>query len=406
MELHNNENQNVDKLLSVLKIHNLVENNNSLLNLSKNYKELEQKMSHLKDSDTKEVFANLPSEVSSLFRSSSEYKVYMDGCFDIVHSGHFNAIRQASKLGDQLYIGLCTDKEILVHKEVGLMGIEERSRIINSCKWVTGIYKDVPYVPIVEFLKEHKLDCIAHGDDPCIGLNGEDVYAEFKKINKYREFKRTEGVSTTDIVGRLLVIGIDLQKEKEENIVIQKFTAPTSSGLLGTVERFRDFSDKKYYNASKKNAYVCGAFDILQEGHVELIEKIANEGMNIYVGILDDRTVNELYGKHFPILNVVERSLNVLALKYVSDIVVGTPWPPSKELIKSLGIDLIIEAKCTAPTYPKININYDPYKDAKELGIYKELVINFDLSPLSIIEKVMKNKDAFMKKYAKKKGLI
>ena len=403
-EYHNDT--KMDKLISVLKIHNLVENNSTLQTLSKDFTEFEKKAKTLTESETNQVFSNLPSNVSDLFCNSKEFKVFMDGCFDIVHSGHFNAIRQASKLGDQLYIGLCTDDEILLNKEVGLMGIEERSRLINACKWVNGIYKNVPYVPQLDFLTTHKLDCIAHGDDPCFGLDGQDVYKEFKKINKYREFKRTEGVSTTDIVGRLLMIGLDIQKEKDENIVMEKFTAPTSSGLLGTIERFRDFSDKKFYNSSKKNAYICGAFDILQEGHVELLEKVANEGMNIYVGVLDDRTVNELYGKHFPILNVVERSLNVLALKYVSDIVVGTPWPPSKDLIKNLGIDLVIEAKCTASTYPKLNINYDPYKDAKELQIYKEIIIPYDLSPMSIINKVMQNKDKFMKKYAKKKGLI
>ena len=400
---HNINNKGIEKLLSVLKIHNLVENNIALHDLAKNYQQFENKIKEVKENDTKAVFECLPSDIANLFSyNSSEYKVFMDGCFDLLHSGHFNAIRQANKLGDQLYIGLVTDDDIIKHKEFGLMKINERARLVNACKWVNGIYKDVPYVPHPEFLDKNKLDCIAHGDDPCLGLDGEDVYKEFKKLNKYREFKRTEGVSTTDIVGRLLMKGIDLQREHDEKIVLQKFTAPTSSGLLGTVERFKDFSDKKNYNSSKKNAYLCGAFDILQEGHIDVFDKIALLEMNLYVGVLDDRTVNDLYGKHFPILNVVERSLNVLALKYVSDIVVGTPWPPSKELIKSLGISLVIEVKCTAPTYPKINLNYDPYADAKELGIYKEITTDFDISPMKIIKTVMENKEAIMKKYTKK----
>jgi len=402
---HNINNKGVEKLLSVLKIHNLVENNIALHDLAKNYQQFENKIKEVKENDTKDVFECLPSDIANLFSyNSSEYKVFMDGCFDLLHSGHFNAIRQASKLGDQLYIGLVTDEDIIKHKEFGLMKIDERARLVNACKWVNGIYKDVPYVPIPEFLDKNKLDCIAHGDDPCLGLDGEDVYKEFKKLNKYREFKRTEGVSTTDIVGRLLMKGMDLQREHDEKIVLQKFTAPTSSGLLGTVERFKDFSEKKNYNSSKKNAYVCGAFDILQVGHIDVFDKIALLEMNLYVGVFDDRTVNELYGKHFPILNVVERSLNVLALKYVSDIVVGTPWPPSKELIKSLGINLVIEVKCTAPTYPKINLDYDPYADAKELGIYKEITTEFDISPMKIIQTVMENKEAFVKKFTKKKN--
>ena len=30
----------------------------------------------------------------------------MDGCFDLVHSGHFNALRQAKALTERLVIGV------------------------------------------------------------------------------------------------------------------------------------------------------------------------------------------------------------------------------------------------------------------------------------------------------------
>lgn len=32
-------------------------------------------------------------------------RIYIDGCFDIMHSGHYNALRQAKKLGDVLVVG-------------------------------------------------------------------------------------------------------------------------------------------------------------------------------------------------------------------------------------------------------------------------------------------------------------
>lgn len=37
---------------------------------------------------------------------------YVDGCFDLCHSGHFNAIRQASKVVHTLVIGTNSDEEI------------------------------------------------------------------------------------------------------------------------------------------------------------------------------------------------------------------------------------------------------------------------------------------------------
>ena len=40
-------------------------------------------------------------------------RVYMDGCFDLMHYGHANALRQAKALGDELVVGLVSDDEVL-----------------------------------------------------------------------------------------------------------------------------------------------------------------------------------------------------------------------------------------------------------------------------------------------------
>ena len=43
-------------------------------------------------------------------------RAYIDGCFDVMHSGHYNAIRQAKTLCDVLVVGVHSDKEIKKHK--------------------------------------------------------------------------------------------------------------------------------------------------------------------------------------------------------------------------------------------------------------------------------------------------
>ena len=40
-------------------------------------------------------------------------RVYMDGCFDLAHFGHANALRQAKACGDTLVVGLVPDAEVL-----------------------------------------------------------------------------------------------------------------------------------------------------------------------------------------------------------------------------------------------------------------------------------------------------
>ena len=76
----------------------------------------------------------------------------------------------------------------------------------ESCKWADEIVEDVPYDPTLELLDKLKCSHIAHGDDLILTSDGEDSYKQFKDANRMLIFKRTEGISTTDIVGRLLLM--------------------------------------------------------------------------------------------------------------------------------------------------------------------------------------------------------
>lgn len=48
-------------------------------------------------------------------------------------------------------------------------------------------------------------DFYAHGDDLALNADGKDSCWEMKQAGRYKEFKRTRGVSTTNIVGKLLL---------------------------------------------------------------------------------------------------------------------------------------------------------------------------------------------------------
>jgi ethanolamine-phosphate cytidylyltransferase len=57
-----------------------------------------------------------------------------------------------------------------------------------------------------KLFNEYKIDYIIHGDDPCILPDGSDAYAHAKKAGRYKQIKRTEGVSSTDIVGMVCLL--------------------------------------------------------------------------------------------------------------------------------------------------------------------------------------------------------
>lgn len=123
-----------------------------------------------------------------------------------MHSGHYNALRQAKELCEILVCGVVSTDEICKRKGEPVMTLQERLILAESCKWVDEVYVDAPYDPSIALLDQLNCSHVGHGDDILIGPNGEDVYGEFKKANRFLEFKRTEGISTTDIVGRLLLM--------------------------------------------------------------------------------------------------------------------------------------------------------------------------------------------------------
>ena len=137
-------------------------------------------------------------------------RVYVDGCFDMMHSGHFNAVRQAKLLADQvgglLVVGVHSDEEILRNKGPAVTKNDERLAVVSAVKWVDELIFETPYTASLSFLDSIDADFCVHGDDTSINADGTDAYGEAKKAGRIKIVKRTEGVSTTDIVGRLLML--------------------------------------------------------------------------------------------------------------------------------------------------------------------------------------------------------
>lgn len=150
---------------------------------------------------------------------------YIDGCWDIMHSGHFNAIRQAKSICDVLVVGIHSDEEIEENKALPVMRQEERYALLEHIKWIDEIIHDVPYSPQLATLEKARADFCVHGDDMPVNSQGVCAYDDMKHAGKLRIVKRTEGVSTTDLIGRLLT----LQRpncEQEEKTMLGKRIHP------------------------------------------------------------------------------------------------------------------------------------------------------------------------------------
>ncbi len=218
--------------------------------------------------------------------SKKEIRLFMDGAFDMMHYGHMNAFRLARSLGTHLIVGINSDSSITQCKGPPLLNHTERLTMVQSCKFVDEIIINCPYIMNEEYvnyiLTEYDVDYIIHGDDPCI-VDGKDVYETAKKVGKYQSIPRTEGVSTTDIVGRMLLLNKDHHHHSSNSNGSSNGNNRTGTGncvplcsnskFLTTSRLLKLFSgDMKSPEKGMKIVYIDGAFDMFHPGHVSMLE--------------------------------------------------------------------------------------------------------------------------------------
>ena len=161
-------------------------------------------------------------------------RVYADGIYDLFHYGHAKSLEQAKKLfpNTHLIVGCCNDELTRKMKGLTVLNQYERCESLRHCKWVDEIIEDAPWVIDENFLKKHKIDYVAHDD---VSYSDNDIYSYVKSIGKFKETKRTQGISTTEIIKRVI---------KNYNIfivkVIKHSVKKSETKILGYFEKLRE----------------------------------------------------------------------------------------------------------------------------------------------------------------------
>ncbi|GJC98874.1 cytidylyltransferase [Colletotrichum higginsianum] len=270
-----------------------------------------------------------------------EERIWIDGCFDFFHHGHAGAIVQARQLGSELYIGVHSDEAILENKGPTVMNLQERLAAVDACRWVTKSVGRAPYVTQLEWISHYGCKYVVHGDDITSDADGYDCYRFVKEAGRFKVVKRTPSISTTDLVGRMLLCtkthfikslerqlaGDEGQGTSEAEIKADgaamtermKLYATDETGKNPGVEvwfwtasgeakaeaaveekgEFSRFLPGKGPRPGQRVVYVDGGFDLFSSGHIEFLRRVveAEEELARGEGWYSEQAVNERVGK-------------------------------------------------------------------------------------------------------------
>jgi rfaE bifunctional protein nucleotidyltransferase chain/domain len=128
-------------------------------------------------------------------------KIWVNGCFDILHSGHIELLEYAKSLGHHLTVGLDEDERVRESKgkHRPILPLEERKKIISSLSCVDEV---------CSFGDNHELEYEVYRRNIDIMVVGSDYWDRnvigSNFANRVEYFEKIEGKSTTNIVGRIL----------------------------------------------------------------------------------------------------------------------------------------------------------------------------------------------------------
>jgi choline-phosphate cytidylyltransferase len=115
-------------------------------------------------------------------------------------------LEQAKKAFPDVYliVGVTGDKETHKRKGLTVLSGQERAETVRHCKWVDEVIEDCPWIVTPAFLEKHQIDYVAHDDIPYGADEGDDIYKPIKEKGKFLVTQRTEGVSTTGIITKIV----------------------------------------------------------------------------------------------------------------------------------------------------------------------------------------------------------
>ncbi|KAL9116632.1 MAG: hypothetical protein Q9187_006841, partial [Circinaria calcarea] len=191
----------------------------------------------------------------------------------------------------------------------------DRVSAVDACRWSTLSVPYAPYVTSLPWISHYGCYYVVHGDDITSDSSGEDCYRYVKAAGRFLVVKRTPGISTTDLVGRMLLCtrthfiksltrmlagdegfgsaqerkkaGIEMMQRIRDYATDETGLKPgpevwswsTSKPTNGdhATEEVRTYSrmvEGKGPKPGQRIVYVDGGFDLFSSGHIEFLRQV------------------------------------------------------------------------------------------------------------------------------------
>ncbi len=128
---------------------------------------------------------------------------------DILHEGHINILKVASKYGN-VFVGLLTDKAISSYKQLPYLNFQQRKLIVENIKYVDKV---IPQHSLdhTENLQKIKPDYVVHGDDWRSGVLKKTRLKVIKTLSRWGgkliEPKYSKDISLTQFKKKIYEVG-------------------------------------------------------------------------------------------------------------------------------------------------------------------------------------------------------
>lgn len=124
-------------------------------------------------------------------------KVWVNGCFDVLHRGHFELFKYAKSLGDFLVVGIDSDQKVKQDKGSSrpYNKMDDRLFALNSIRYIDKVDYFNSKQGLEDLIREEKPDIMVVGSD----WKGKEIVGS-QFAGKVKYFERIGDYSTTNIL--------------------------------------------------------------------------------------------------------------------------------------------------------------------------------------------------------------